>query len=242
MIPILRGLALVAWTYGLMAAMGLVTLPIVTLRPTLARGVTRLYVRLVLGGARLIAGMTVEIRGEPPEGEALVASKHQSFLDVMLMVHALDRPRYVMKKSLLWAPILGFYARRIGCVAIDRSKGGEALRAMLSLSAKGLAEEPGQLIIYPQGTRVAPGDRKPYRAGAGALYVALEQGCVPAATNCGVFWPRKGLARHPGTAVLEFLPPIPPGLDQAEMLQRLEAEVEAASDRLLDEARQASTA
>ncbi|MEO0681409.1 MAG: lysophospholipid acyltransferase family protein [Pseudomonadota bacterium] len=236
-----RGLLLVLWTYGLLAGMGLAALPVLYAgSEAQVRRIARAYLRAVFAGARVLCGLKVEVRGDPPRGPALVVAKHQSFLDVLLTAHALDRPRFVMKASLLNAPILGAFARRTGCIAIDRSKGPSALRALLRSANGGEGGEPGgwgQLVIFPQGTRVAPGAPAPYRRGAGALYAALRLGCTPAATNTGVFWPRRGIARHPGVAVLEFLAPIEPGLRAADASARMEAEIEAASDRLLTESR-----
>jgi 1-acyl-sn-glycerol-3-phosphate acyltransferase len=111
----------------------------------------------------------------------------------------------------------------------------QAIRKMVADVAAGRTD-PGQLIIYPQGTRVAPGIKASYKAGAAALYGELGQPCVPVACNVGLFWPRSGNALRPGRAVVEFLPAIPPGLPSAEFLQRLEAEVEPASNRLMAEA------
>lgn len=237
-----RGLILVVWTYGLMGVMGLALAPVAALGPRLwTRRIVRLYCRIVLVSARLICGLRSEIRGEVPRGAVIVAAKHQSFLDILMLVSVLERPRFVMKRSLLWAPVLGFYARRIGCIAIDREKGREAMREMLEAKAAE-RELDGQLVIYPQGTRVTPGVRAPWRPGVSVLYAAAGEPCVPAATNAGVFWPRKGVARRPGTAVLEFLPAIPPGLGGAALLARLRGEVEAASEALLEEARRAGRA
>jgi 1-acyl-sn-glycerol-3-phosphate acyltransferase len=219
-----------------MAVMGLPCTPVVAVAPrrwTLA--IIHLYIRLVLGGARLICGLRHEVRGEVPRGEVIVAAKHQSFLDILIIVHALDRPRFVMKKSLVWAPVLGFYARRIGCVAVDRGARGRAVREMVArTSADG---EPGQLVIYPQGTRVPPGAAAPWKVGVAALQEALALPCVPAATNAGLFWPRKGIWRRPGTAVVEFLAPVAPGLPRKALMDKLQREVEAASDALMEEAR-----
>ena len=94
----------------------------------------------------------------------------------------------------------------------------------------------GQLIIYPQGTRVAPGQTRPYKIGTAALYKELGQPCVPVATNVGVFWPKRGIYRKPGTAVFEFLPRIEPGLEVADFMAKLESEIEEACDRLNKEA------
>jgi 1-acyl-sn-glycerol-3-phosphate acyltransferase len=141
-----------------------------------------------------------------------------------------------MKRELLWTPIIGLYAWRVGCVPVHRGKRGQAIAKMLEDVEKGAAD-PGQLVIYPQGTRVAPGVVKPYKVGAALLYEQTGQPCVPAATNCGVFWPRRGILRKPGLAVVEFLPRIEPGLDRETFLRRLEHEVEEASNVLLEEAR-----
>lgn len=228
-----RGLILVIWTYALMAAMGLACAPIALVAPRrTVIGIVRLYCRLVLGAARLLCGLRWETRGETPRSDVIVASKHQSFLDILILVRVLDQPRFVMKKSLVWAPVLGFYARRIGCVAVDRGARARAVRAMVQeTSADGHA---GQLVIYPQGTRVPPGAPAPYKVGVAALQEALALPCVPAATNAGLFWPRKGVWRKPGLAVVEFLDPVPPGLPRPELMAKLEREVEAASDRLAE--------
>ena len=98
------------------------------------------------------------------------------------------------------------------------------------------AQDPGQLIIYPQGTRVAPGAKRPYKVGTAVLYQQLAQACVPVAANVGVFWPKRSLYRTPGTAVVEFLPPIPPGLTNEAFMARLESDVETHSNRLMADA------
>jgi 1-acyl-sn-glycerol-3-phosphate acyltransferase len=98
-------------------------------------------------------------------------------------------------------------------------------------------ESAGQLVIYPQGTRVAPGDIKPYKIGTAALYGQLGQNCAPVATNAGIFWPKRSLLRKPGLAVVEFLAPIAPGLTNEQFMAQLEHAIEAASNRLMDEAK-----
>jgi 1-acyl-sn-glycerol-3-phosphate acyltransferase len=142
---------------------------------------------------------------------------------------------FIMKRELIYAPILGQYALRIGCIPVDRGKRGAAILKMKADVARGAAD-PGQLIIYPQGTRVAPGATRPYKVGTGLLYEQLGQPCVPVACNVGVFWPKRSLLRKPGLAVVEFLPAIAPGLPVAEFMTRLEADVEGQSNRLMAEA------
>lgn len=234
------GEALRAWIfiiamYGLLLGMGLVAMPSSALSRRAAIGWAKRYCRWVFRMLWVLCRIDVETRGAVPDYPCIVASKHQSFLDVMMLTAALPNPRFVMKRSLLWVPVLGFYARRIGCIAIDRSAGGEAVRAMIA----GVGAWPGgtgQLVIFPQGTRVAPGARVPFRGGVLKLYTAFRLPVVVAAVNTGWFWPRVGTRRTPGTAVLEFLETVPPGEPAAPLLRRIETEMETASDRLAAEA------
>ncbi len=221
--------------YLAMAVLALWFTPYVVFRRDMAFAAVHAYCRWVRFSARWMVGLRTEVRGEVPLDEVLVASKHQSFLDIIMIVSVLPRPKFIMKKELRWAPILGWYAMRMGCVPVDRGRRGQAVRKMLEDVRAG-REVPGQLIIYPQGTRVAPGAKLPYKQGTAALYEELGQDCVPAATNVGVFWPRHGILRRPGLAVVEFLPRLPAGLPREEFMKRLETEVETASNRLMAEA------
>ncbi len=193
------------------------------------------YCRWVIFSLRLLCGLRCEVRGTPPMAEAVVAAKHQSFLDIILIFHAVPAGKFIMKRELIFAPFLGQYALKIGCVPVNRGKRGAAIARMKADVAAGAAA-PGQLIIYPQGTRVAPGDAKPYKVGTGLLYDQLAQPCHPVATNVGVFWPKRGILRHPGLAVVEFLAPIPPGLPVPQFMARLETDIETRSDLLMAEA------
>jgi len=237
----LRSLVFVVQMYLAMAVLGIVFLPWALMSPRGARAACKTFCRWVRWTARWMVGLRTEVRGTPPTGEVLIAAKHQSFLDIMLIFASVPAGKFIMKRELMWAPVIGQYALRIGCVPVDRGKRSRAIAGMLEDVRKG-RQEPGQLIIYAQGTRVAPGVKKPYKIGAGVLYEETGQACVPAATNVGLFWPRTGVMRKPGLAVVEFLPEIGPGLDRAAVMQRLETEIEGASDRLMEEARAAARA
>ena len=132
-------------------------------------------------------------------------------------------------------PIIGMYAKRLGCIPVDRGKRGKAIAKMIADVDAGRIE-PGQLIIYSQGTRVAPGAKMPYKVGTAVLYEQLGQACVPVATNVGVLWPKRGLLRKPGVAVVEFLPAIAPGTSKEAFMAELEQAVESRSDALMAEA------
>jgi 1-acyl-sn-glycerol-3-phosphate acyltransferase len=192
------------------------------------------YAGWVIWTAGWMVNMRCEVRGTPPSGECLVASKHQSFLDILMIFHALPLAKFIMKNQLRWAPVLGQYARKMEMVFVDRGKRGAAISKMVREVEVG-RREPGQIVIYPQGTRSAPGAKMPYKVGTAILYEQLGQPCIPVATNAGVFWPRRGMYRRPGVVVVEFLEPIPPGMDRASFLARLEQQIEEASTRLLHE-------
>ncbi|MDE3123812.1 MAG: 1-acyl-sn-glycerol-3-phosphate acyltransferase [Paracoccaceae bacterium] len=221
--------------YAMMALMAVFFTPWAIIDRRGAFAGVHTYCNWVRWTARLMVGLRSEIRGQVPEGEALIASKHQSFFDIILICSVAPRPKFIMKRELIRAPILGWYALRIGCVPVDRGKRAQAISQMMTGVAEGRTE-PGQLIIYPQGTRVAPGVEKPYKVGTGLLYQELGGPCVPAATNVGVFWPRTGIYRKPGLAVMEFLPAIPPGRDVEDFMAELEEVIEGASNRLMAEA------
>ncbi|SEL19728.1 1-acyl-sn-glycerol-3-phosphate acyltransferase [Roseovarius nanhaiticus] len=230
-----RSLIFIVLMYTAMAVIGIALFPWALLSRRGARAGCKAFCAYVRWSAAWMVGLRTEIRGTPPTGEVLIAAKHQSFLDIILIFSAVPAGKFIMKRELLWTPILGQYAMRIGCIPVDRGKKGAAIKKMVADVARG-AEMPGQLIIYPQGTRVAPGVAAPYKIGSGAIYAAVQQDCVPVATNVGVFWPRHGILRKPGTAVVEFLPPIEAGLPRAAFMERLETEVETASDALMKEA------
>tara|TARA_R110002094_G_scaffold178893_3_gene157896 strand:- start:515 stop:1243 length:729 start_codon:yes stop_codon:yes gene_type:complete len=193
------------------------------------------YCRWVEWTAKWMIGLRFEVRGTPPTGEVMIAAKHQSFLDVLMIYNAVPRGKFIMKDILKYAPVLGQFGLRIGCIPVKRGKRGAAIKAMLADVKSGKAL-PGQLIIYSQGTRIAPGVKAPYKIGTGALYRDMGQPCVPVATNAGVFWPKRGFYRKPGVAVVEFLPAIAPGMPVADFMKKLEADVEARSDALAAEA------
>ena len=221
--------------YIMMPIIGLLWAPWAFFSTRGARSACKTYSRWCFWTARWMLGLRTEVRGTPPTGEMLVAAKHQSFLDIMMIFTAAPQAKFIMKKEILWTPVIGLYAKRLNCVAVDRGKRGAAIDKMVA-DVKAGHTEAGQLIIYSQGTRVAPGARKPYKVGTAVLYEQLGQPCMPVATNVGVFWPRKGIWRKPGLAVVEFLPVIEPGLDRDDFLAQLEKVVETRSDALMMEA------
>ncbi len=230
-----RSLLFVGQIYFMMPVIGLLFAPWAMFSKRGARLCCKTYSRWVFWTARWMVGLQVEVRGTPPIDPGLVAAKHQSFLDIMMIFTAIPSGKFIMKKSILWTPVIGQYAKLLNCIAVDRGKRGAAIEKMVADVKEG-ALEPGQLIIYSQGTRVAPGVDKPYKVGTGVLYEQLGQTCYPVATNVGVFWPRTGIYRKPGVAVVEFLDPIEPGLPRDQFMKLLEERVETRSNALMREA------
>ena len=231
----LRSLIFVAWLYLSMAIFALFLSPVLLFGPAPSMGVIRMWAAFVLFGLRWICGVKVEVRGleHRPSGPALIAGKHQGMLDVIAPFTFLSNPCFVMKKELMVLPFFGWFAARTNMIAVDRSAHAAALKGMVR-QARERRDEGRQVLIFPEGTRTAPGAAPDYKPGIAALYRDLDCPCVPMATNAGHHWPAHGFRRTPGTVVYEFLPPIPPGLKRAEFMARLEAELEAASTALLD--------
>jgi 1-acyl-sn-glycerol-3-phosphate acyltransferase len=183
-----------------------------------------------------ICGIRVEVRGREhiPTGAALVAPKHQCMLDVFAQFGVLPASAFVMKKELMWIPWFGWYARRVGCIIIKREEQAAALKKLVR-EAKERFAEGRQVVIFPEGTRTAPGADPDYKPGIAALYREIDVPVCPVATNSGVHWPAHGFVRKPGTIVFEYLEPIPPGLKRAEFMRLLKARIETASEKLLAE-------
>jgi 1-acyl-sn-glycerol-3-phosphate acyltransferase len=196
------------------------------------------HARFELFLLRHIVGLKLEVRGQEklPNGACLVASKHQSAWETFGLIPLFRDPALLMKRELFWIPFHGWFSSKFEMIPVDRDKGPTALRRMLREAQKRIADGR-EIIIFPEGTRRPPGAPPDYKTGVVLLYEALGVPCVPVALNSGVFWPRRSLIRKPGTVVVEFLDPIPPGLPKTEFLSRLTNSIETASNQLLVEAK-----
>jgi 1-acyl-sn-glycerol-3-phosphate acyltransferase len=196
------------------------------------------HARFELWLLKTIAGTKLDVRGREklPDGPCIVAAKHQSAWETFALIPLFRDPAYLMKRELFWIPFHGWFSHKFEMIPVDRDKGPAALRRMLREAKKRIADGR-EIIIFPEGTRRAPGAPPDYKTGIVLLYEALGVPCVPLALNSGLFWPRRSLERRHGTIVVEFLDPIPPGLPKDEFIKRLVDAVETASARLLAEAR-----
>jgi len=231
----LRSLIFAIQMYIALPIMGLIFFPFSLFSPNAVYIFLHLYTRYVRWTLGWMTGIKTEVHGEIPHFECLVASKHQSFLDVILIVSAIPHPRFIIKRELHILPIFRYFGNQLGNVPVRRGDRGKAVTKMMA-DVKSGKNLPGQLVIYPQGTRIAPGVSAPYKIGVGLLYDQIGQDCVPVATNVGLFWPKRGVYRKPGVAVVEFLPVIKAGLPREEFMVQIEQVIEEGSDRLMAEA------
>ncbi len=184
-----------------------------------------------------VAGIRYELRGlaHIPEGGALIAAKHQSAWDTMMFHRFVSRSIYVTKQEVTRIPLYGAVARGIGSISIDRQGGAKALKGLIR-DCRAALMRGHQVIIFPEGTRVAPGARLPYQPGVAAIYKQTGFPVVPVALNSGLFWGRRSFIKQPGCIVVEFLPAIQPGLDRKIFLAELEQRIEQATAALINEA------
>jgi len=228
---LLFNVAFIVWT-ALMCVglMWMLLLP----RPQMM-AVVRWYLSSIAWMERAFLGLRYEVRGlenVPAQGSYIIAAKHQSAWETMKLHLIFGDPAVILKRELTWIPTWGWYAKKSRMIAIDRGARGRALASLIE-NSKPVAAEGRPIVIFPQGTRVAPGAYRNYRIGAGVLYDELKLPVVPVALNAGLYWPRRSFLKKPGTIVVEILPPIPPGLPRAQMMQELETRLEEATDRLV---------
>jgi 1-acyl-sn-glycerol-3-phosphate acyltransferase len=190
-----------------------------------------------LWGLRVFAGLDYEVRGTPPRAGVLVASKHMTMWDTLALYYLLRDPAMIFKRELKRVPFYGWYLWKSGMISIDRAAGASALRHMAQ-QGRQVIGEGRPVLIFPEGTRKKPGLAPDYKPGVAGLYGQLDVPCVPVALNSGLYWTGPGgFLKKRGTVIVEFLPPIPPGLNRRDFMATLEQRVETATNGLLAEGR-----
>jgi 1-acyl-sn-glycerol-3-phosphate acyltransferase len=223
------------------AAMHIICLPLLLGPRSWIYGAAGLWIDVTLWLLKHLVGLDHRVvgaenlpHGQPggqPGGSVIFAAKHQSAWETLFLSRYLGYPAFVLKRELLSIPLFGWYLRKVGMIAIDRKAGASALRDMTRQSAEVFAQGRS-LLIFPEGTRVAPGEQRPYQPGIAGLYGLLKVPVVPIALNSGQFWGRKSFVKKPGTITVEFLPPIQPGLDRKTLMRDLENRIETATNAL----------
>lgn len=224
--------------YALLVFWILVAVPTFVLPPRAFMAVAKAWATSSIWLMRVVCNTRVDYRGleKIPAGPLIVASKHQSMWETFALMPFFDRPLFIYKRELGKIPFFGWYLKKSKMVGVDRDGGARSLIDM----AKRATEEVQlgrQLIIFPEGTRrpvEAPPDYKP---GIAQIYAKCGVPCLPVALNSGLFWPRRTFLRYPGTLVVEFLDPLPPGLPRKEFIAAISAAIETATDHIVAEAR-----
>ena len=231
---LLFNLALWLWT-GLLV---IVALPLLALPRERMVALGRLWQQGVQGLLARLAGLTYEVRGRErvPDRPAVFAFKHQSAWETLVLNLLFADPAIVLKRELTRIPLFGWYLRHAGMIGIDRAGGARAVRTLIG-DARAALGRGSSIVIFPEGTRAPVGERNPYHPGVAALYLQLDCAVVPVALNSGLFWRRRGFIKRPGRIVVEFLPPIAPGLERKAFMAELEQRLESATARLIAEAR-----
>lgn len=229
--------------YGFTAVACIICLPAIFFPRTALMFVIRSYLRIVFWIEKYIMGLTFEVRGQehlPKEGTFIVAAKHQSAYETLKLHYLLGDPTIVLKRELLKIPLFGLFLTKLGVIAIDRSNKEESINAIVD-GAEEMKEANRAILIFPQGTRVAPhmsAKERPYKGGIAKMYGYTGLQIVPLALNSGMFWGRKSFVKRPGTVIFEFLPPIESGLPEKKVMKAVEDRLEEASIRLMVESKE----
>lgn len=228
-------LSITAWTL----CYGLLLLPSLFLPPEDVIEVRKVWLRGILFLLKFFIGIEVEIRGSEHISlceQFIVASKHHSPLDVVLLADLFPKPAFIIKKSLIFLPIFGLYMIATKMITISYSKksnGMDVLRKMLR-QAKVLCKTR-TIILYPEGGRTKVGEKVEYKRGILALYKHLNLPVLPIAVNAGQIWPVGYFSnKQSGKAIVQVLPPIMPGLKDDEFLKSLRNSIEEHTDYLLE--------
>jgi 1-acyl-sn-glycerol-3-phosphate acyltransferase len=233
---LLRSLLFNIGFFALTAVMGTFMVPLLLASRRTMLSAIGVWARAVLWLLRVTIGVRVELRGMEriPPGAVVIAAKHQSAFDTVVWLALLPDVAYVLKKELLLVPLYGWHAKKAGMIPVDRSGGGSALRAMLRGAQDALAAGR-QVVIFPEGTRTAVGERVPYAPGVVAIAGASSAPVIPVATDSGRVWGRRAFRKQPGVIRISVLPALPPGLPRSKLLRTLEDVIETETDRLMAE-------
>lgn len=217
--------------------MALVALPILLMpREAMVRQAER-WERGIQWLLRRAVGLDYRVLGEVHRAQenVIYAIKHQSAWDTVTTHLLIDDPAIALKQELIKIPIFGPCLRHAGMIEIARGEGAKALRSLIQGARQAIARG-SPVVIFPEGTRTPPGEKRTYQPGVAALYKQLGLPVVPVALNSGVFWGRRSFVKRPGTILVEFLEPIQPGLERKAFMTALEDRIESATGRLVDQA------
>lgn len=231
----LRSLVFNVLFYVVLVVLAILALPTFLMSPRATLAFAKWWGDATMFLMRVVCNIKVEFRGvdKIPKGPLVIAAKHQSFWETFSLLRFFDRPIFILKRELTRIPVFGQFLLKTGMIAIDRGAGSRALLEM-TRRARETVRGGRQLVIFPEGTRTAAGAPPAYKTGFAQIYSACGVPCLPVALNSGLFWPRRTFMRYPGTLVVEFLDPLPPGLPKEEFISRVRTAIEEATSRLVE--------
>ena len=174
---------------------------------------------------RIFLSTKIIIKGKEniiTEEKFFISASHQSMFETFYLQTIFNSPVFILKKELLLIPIFGWYLKKIGSISIKRNKVTKDNLGFFEDISKIISNSKRPLIIFPQGTRVLPNERPPFKKGASRIYEELKIACQPVAINSGYVWPKKGLKNSHKTITISILKPIASGLSKDEFLKNLE--------------------
>ena len=174
---------------------------------------------------RIFLSTKIIIKGKEniiTEEKFFISASHQSMFETFYLQTIFNSPVFILKKELLLIPIFGWYLKKIGSISIKRNKVTKDNLGFFEDISKIISNSKRPLIIFPQGTRVLPNERPPFKKGASRIYEELKIACQPVAINSGYVWPKKGLKNSHKTITISILKPIASGLSKDEFIKILE--------------------
>jgi len=222
--------------YLFTAIMAILCIPLLLVpgRKALA-GVMHWWAQRVLGLMDHIGGISVEVLGKEnlPNGTpAIIAGKHQSEVDGIILLAHVPQLTFIAMKELLEYPVVGAVLRKLQMIMVDTC-GGDTQRDLVNKGASEALERGDSILIYPEGQLVPAGQKASYKKSIWHMYNNLKVPVIPIATNIGLNWPERGWQKFPGRGTISVLPPIPPGMEKDAFMMLLEEQMEMESDRLI---------
>ena len=223
-------LLLYMWTLTL----GVLALPYLLLPNSYVRSLANLWISGILELLKLTCGITYEIKNieNIPDRAVIVASKHQSAFETLLLFRLVKNSIFIHKRELFLIPIFGLYLKKSNMISINRNEGAKAIRKMLNEVKQNILNGYS-IIIFPEGTRKKPGDPPDYKTGIAGIYKESEAEVLPVAVNSGNYWPKHTFIKKPGNIIIKFLKPIPSKLEKSEFLKKIESVIEDETNKII---------
>ena len=184
---------------------------------------------------RIFLSTKIVIKGKEnliTDDKFFIASSHQSMFETFFLQTIFNSPVFIIKKELLNIPIFGWYLKKIGSISINRNKTTKENLGFLEQISRLINISNRPLIIFPQGTRLPPDDRPPFKKGSGRIYEELNIKCQPVAINSGYVWPKKGIKKTNLKLTISILNPIEAGMDKNLFLKKLQEDIYSELDKL----------